>query len=148
MKRHHFSIEINAPREKVWKILWDEKTYSVWTSPFSEGSSMKTDWQEGGKAKFLDASGKQGMLSLIEKKEEPNFVFFRHIGIIKDGKEITEGKEVEKWAPAYENYTLKEKNGTTQLIIDMDIGEEYEEFFNEAWHKALAKAKGLAEREA
>lgn len=27
MERQTFNIEINAQREKVWQILWGEKTY-------------------------------------------------------------------------------------------------------------------------
>jgi hypothetical protein len=147
MERHTFKIEIEAPREKVWKILWGEKTYSAWTAAFSEGSKVETDWQEGGKALFLNASGEEGMVSIIEKKDPPSFMSFRHIGIVKDGKEMTEGEEVEKWAPAYENYTLKEADGKTELVVDMDVDNEYKEYFVETWPKALAKAKELAERE-
>lgn len=146
MKRHRFTTDINVPREKIWQILWDKKTYSAWTSPFSEGSKMETDLQEGSRVFFLNAAGDAGMISIIEKKDEPNFISFRHIGIIKDGKEITEGKEIEKWTPSYENYTLKEKNGITQLMVDIDIDEKYKDFFYEAWPKALANVKSLSEQ--
>jgi hypothetical protein len=37
--------------------------------------------------------------------------------------------------PAFENYTFKEKNGKTDVLVDMDINEEYAEMF-----KACGKA--------
>jgi len=38
MKKIQFSTEINAPKEKVWNVLWDDATYRKWVSVFSEGS--------------------------------------------------------------------------------------------------------------
>ena len=42
MGKKQFKIEIAAPREKVWKILWGDETYPAWTSVFSEGSKVET----------------------------------------------------------------------------------------------------------
>ena len=60
--------------------------------------------------------------------------------------EITTGEKVEKWAGGLENYTLEEKNGSTLLTIEIDIVEEYKDYFNETWPKALAKLKELVEK--
>ena len=48
MEKLKFSININAPREKVWDVLLGEKTYPQWTSVFSPDSisTAETDWQE------------------------------------------------------------------------------------------------------
>lgn len=35
MKVLKFSTEINAPREKVWEVLWKEGSYKKWTKVFS-----------------------------------------------------------------------------------------------------------------
>ena len=40
-----FKIEINASREKVWDVLFGKETYPQWTTVFSEGSMVETDWQ-------------------------------------------------------------------------------------------------------
>jgi hypothetical protein len=48
--------------------------------------------------------------------------------------------------PAFENYTFKEKNGTTEVIVEMDINDEYKEMFEGMWPKALQKLKELAEK--
>ena len=144
MNRQTFNTKINAPREKVWQILWGEKTYSAWTAPFDEGSRAETDWKEGSKVLFLNAEG-EGMVSTIEKSDPPEFMSIKHIGIVKDGKEITEGEDVKKWAPAYENYTLKDAGNKTELIVEMDVADDYKDYFVETWPKALAKVRELAE---
>ena len=43
METLNFSININAPKEKVRKVLWDDSSYREWTSAFSEGSYAETD---------------------------------------------------------------------------------------------------------
>ena len=49
MERKEFTIDINAPREKVWDVLWQDDSYRKWTSVFSEGSHAETDWKKGSK---------------------------------------------------------------------------------------------------
>ncbi|HET7361694.1 MAG TPA: SRPBCC domain-containing protein [Salinimicrobium sp.] len=144
MKRHSFKTEIDAPREKVWEILWGVETYPKWTRVFSETSQVETDWKEGSKVLFLDGNG-NGMVSILEKNNPPEFMSFKHIGIMKDGKEITEGEEVKKWAPAYENYILKSNDGKTELVVDMDVNDESKNYFMETWPKAFVKIKELSE---
>lgn len=145
MERQTFKIEIDAPREKVWRILWGTETYPEWTMPFSENSQVETDWEEGSKVLFLDGQG-NGMVSTIAKKNPPEYMSIKHIGIVKDSKEITEGEEVMKWAPAYENYTLKNVSDNTELVVEMDMENEYKEYFVETWPKALSKVKELSEK--
>ena len=33
----HFTVNINAPKEKVWETLWDDATYRQWTAAFHPG---------------------------------------------------------------------------------------------------------------
>lgn len=47
-----FSIQINAPKEKVWRTMLEDATYRQWTSAFGEGSSFVGDWNEGSKFSF------------------------------------------------------------------------------------------------
>jgi uncharacterized protein YndB with AHSA1/START domain len=37
-----FKTLIDAPREKVWDILWADDTYQKWTAAFCEGSKAIT----------------------------------------------------------------------------------------------------------
>ncbi|AHE68160.1 hypothetical protein Loa_02623 [Legionella oakridgensis ATCC 33761 = DSM 21215] len=68
METLHFSININASKEKVWKILWGDKTFTDWTSVFAEGSYAVSDWMEGSRIQFIDPKSNHGMSSVIEKK--------------------------------------------------------------------------------
>ncbi len=131
-------------RKKVWSVLWDKNSYPKWTSVFAEGSDAITDWEEGSKVLFVSGGG-DGMVSRIETKRPNEFMRFEHMGVIKDNVEDTESEEVKKWAGATEAYTLKEENGTTELSVDMDITEDYKDYFISTWPKALEQVKQLSE---
>jgi len=144
MEKQEFKIAIDAPREKVWNVLWTDDTYREWTSPFSAGSHAETDWKKGSKVLFLDGKG-MGMVSTIAENIPNEYMSFEHRGVVKDGVEDTESEEVKKWAGAHENYTLKNVSGKTELVVDMDINDEYKDMFTEIFPKALQKVKELSE---
>jgi len=144
MEKIEFKATISAPAEKVWKVLWDDQSYRQWTSVFAEGSRAETDWKEGSKILFLDGKG-QGMVAKIESKRENEFMSFSHLGIVADGKEDTTSDKVKEWAGAHENYTLHSLNGKTELIVDMDISDEWKDYFQKTWPMAINKIKELAE---
>jgi hypothetical protein len=139
-----FRIDIDAPRNKVWKVLWDDASYRQWTSLFHEGSYMVTNGKEGDKVHFL-APGGSGMYSEIARNIPEEFMSFRHLGVVKDGKEVPSGG-TEAWVGAMENYTLEETNGKTTVIVDMDIEETELEHFSDVFPKALQKVKELSEQ--
>ena len=144
MKKKFYSAAIHAPKEKIWDILWGKGTYEEWTSAFAEGSTADTDWQQGSKVIFLDGKG-EGMVGRIDKRTDNEYLSIEHLGIFKNGKEILEGPEVDPWAGAHENYTLKEENGITTLDVDMDITTDMEAYFDKTWPRALDKLKEMAE---
>jgi len=140
MKNLKFRININAPKEKVWDALWNEESYRKWTAVFSEGSYAESDWNEGSKIKFLNGNG-EGMYAVIAKKDPYKQMTFKHLG------EITNGVEKEsEWSGAMENYVLTEKDGVTELNADMDASEEYQQFFEDTFPKALEVIKQTAEQ--
>src|SRR3989337_1200165 len=143
MEKQKFKISIDAPREKVWSILWADTTYPVWTSVFSEGSRAETDWKEGSKVLFLDGKG-QGMVSKIAAKKPNEFMSFKHLGTLKDGVEDLESEQAGEWSGSLENYTLKTVNGKTELNVDIDVTEEFKDYFMKTFPKALEKVKALA----
>ncbi|MCZ3364994.1 MULTISPECIES: SRPBCC domain-containing protein [Methanobacterium] len=125
MEKMHFSIVIDAPKEKVWKTMLDEDTYRLWTDVFMPGSHYVGEWSEGSKILFLapDESGKMsGMISRIKENRKYEYVSIEHRGEVEDGKE----KEME-WAGALENYTFHEKDDKTEVLVDMDANEEFKE---------------------
>jgi uncharacterized protein YndB with AHSA1/START domain len=151
MKKLHASIFINAPRQKVWDSMLQDETYREWTSAFNPGSYYRGSWTTGSEMLFLGPSpdgtgGEGGMVSHIEEVREPEFVSVKHLGIIKDGVRLTDGPEVEQWAPSFENYTFTEKDGGTEVSIDMDIEESYHDEFLRYWNGGLEKLKAIAER--
>jgi hypothetical protein len=150
MQKLNFSITINAPKEKVWSTMLEDATYRLWTTPFSEGSYYKGDWSKGSKIIFLGPNpetGKEGgMVIRIAENKLYEYISIEHLGIINDGVEDTTSEEVKKWTPAFEYYTLKEKNGKTEVLVDMDINDEYKEMFEGMWPKALQLLKEIAEK--
>lgn len=144
MQKLHFSVKVNAPKEKVWDTMLGEESYKQWTDVFMEGSYYEGSWSQGSKIRFLapDEEGNmQGMVSRIKENREYEYVSIEHLGFIQNGEEDT----TSDWAGALENYTFREKNGQTEVLVDMDTEEEYAEMFQEMWPKALEKLKKLAE---
>jgi hypothetical protein len=148
MEKLHFSINIHAPKEKVWDVMLGEESYKKWTDVFMAGSYYEGDWNEGSKMLFLapDESGKMGgMVSRIKENRLYEYISIEHLGMVQNGIEDTSSDDVKKWAGALENYTFKENNGTTEVLVDLDSNEEYKEMFEGMWPKALQKLKKLAE---
>jgi hypothetical protein len=145
MVRKEFKTTINAPREKVWEALWQDESYQEWTSVFAAGSKAETDWKKGSKVLFTDGKG-SGMVSRIADTIPNEYMSIEHLGFVKDGVEDTSSDEVKKWAGAMENYTLKNVSGKTELVVDMDLTEEYKDYFSETWPKALEKLKEITEK--
>ena len=151
MQKLHFSITINAPKEKVWHTMVDDKPYREWTAAFNPGSYYKGDWSKGSKILFIGPDPKTGeeggMVSRIAENKPYEFISIEHLGIVKNGVEDTTSEEARKWAPAFENYTFKEKGGATEVLVEMDIEDENKKMFEEMWPKALQKLKEIAEKQ-
>jgi uncharacterized protein YndB with AHSA1/START domain len=142
MKKIQFSVNIRAPREKVWETLWNDATYRQWTSVFSEGSYAVSDWQEGSSIEFLSPGG-SGMYSEIARLVPNEHMSFRHLGEIKNG--VREPRS--DWAGAVESYTLRSNNGSTDVIVDLDATGEFEDYFRNTFPKALEKLKDITEKQ-
>ncbi len=152
MEKLQFSIFINAPKEKVYKVMLTKETYIQWTSAFnpdaSASSTYEGDWSEGSKMRFLGIDEKgvtNGMLSRVEKNVPNEFVSLEHLGEIVNGVEDTTSERAKEWAGAHENYTFKEKDGGTELVVEIDMKDEYKEMFEGMWPKALEKLKEICE---
>ncbi|MEO8512536.1 MAG: SRPBCC domain-containing protein [Ignavibacteria bacterium] len=146
-KKLNVSIFINAPKEKIWSVLLDDETYRKWTTPFMEGSYADGNWEEGSKMYFKGPSGEgmQGMVSRIKLHKPNDVITIEHLGILKDNTEDYESKEAKKWGGSDETYRLESKDSGNMLYIEMDIDEEYLEWFTATWQKAIEKVKELSE---
>ncbi len=151
MQKIHFSIQINAQREKVWDIMLQDTTYREWTEAFHKGSYYKGDWGEGSKILFLGPAetGKKegGMVSRIKENRKYEFISIEHLGIVVDGVEDTTSENAMEWNSALENYTFTEKGGGTEVAVDIEVAnDQYKEIFEGMWPKALLKLKEITER--
>lgn len=148
MEKLNFSIIINAPKEKVYNTMLQDKTYRIWTEVFAPGSHYVGDWSAGSKILFLgpDKDGKLGgMVSRIKENRKNEFVSIEHLGVVADGVEDITSDAVKAWAGSLENYTFKEIDGKTEVLVELDIADEYKDIFNEMWVKALQKLKEVSE---
>lgn len=139
-----FEIEIEASREKVWKVMWVEENYGLWTSAFTEGSFIKGELKQGGRVHLLAPSG-EGMYSDIAYVKENEWLIFSHIGYVKDGEELPLDEETAKWTGSFESYKLSKSATGTLLTVEVDNQKEYHDYMNEAFPKALQILKELCE---
>lgn len=142
-----FSITINAPRQKVWDTMLEDATYREWTKPFNETSYYKGDWSEGSKILFLgtDKNGENedGMISRIAKNIPLEYISIQHLGVIENGIE----KRWEEGSEGFENYSFKEKEGSTVVDIELtNLPDSYLDMMNTMWPKALEILKTLSEK--
>lgn len=146
MKPMHFSITIRAPKEKVWNTMLQQETYRIWTAEFMEGLYYEGSWEQGKKILFLGPDG-SGLTSVITENRPYRYLSIKHLGIVKNGTDDTESPEAKAWLPAYENYTLAERDGSTELKVDMSgfPAEDEQIMMADAWPKALARLKSLCE---
>jgi hypothetical protein len=150
MQKLHFSMLINAPKDKVWHAMLDDQPYREWTNAFNEGSYYKGSLEKGSKILFLgpdpNTGVEGGMVSRIAENKPYEFISIEHLGIVQNGVEDTTSEAARKWSPAFENYTFNDKDGATDVLVDMDAEDEYVQMFNEMWPKGLRKLKELAEK--
>lgn len=144
MEKLHFSISIKAAKEKVWHTMLDEASYRKWVTAFYEGSYYKGNWALGSKILFLSPEG-DGMVSKIVANIPYQFISIEHLGSVSKGIEDMESPFAKAFAGAHENYTFRENNGYTEVLVDIDSTKEYKGMFEDMWPKALALLKTLSE---
>ena len=85
------------------------------------------------------------MVSLVREVRPYDRVSIENIGIVQDGREDTSSEAVKSWAGTHEDYTFKEVEGKTEVLVEMDTDEQNKEMFQGIWPKALKKLKDLVE---
>ncbi len=152
MIKLQYQVSINAPVTKVYDFMLgvnNKSTYEEWTSLFNPTSTYEGSWDKGNKILFIgvDEKGeKGGLVSRIVENIPNQFVSIQHYGLVKADREITEGPEVEKWANGFENYSFEENNGTITVTVELDSTEDFIDYMNQHYPKALDKLKELCEK--
>ena len=144
VKTLEFQVEIAAPVEKVWDVMFSPEGYTLWTAPFVAGSYFEGSWAEGERMHFL-APGGSGMVAEIAANRPREFVSIKHLGYVFNGVEDTTSDGVRSWAPAYENYRFESVPGGTLVKVEHDTLVSFEEYMQDTWPKALAALGALCE---
>ncbi len=146
-----YTIDIDAPKQKVWDMMLADQTYREWTSAFHEGSYFEGSWDKGSHIKFLamDDGKLSGMSSKVIENIPYQFISLEMLGEVIDGAEDTTSERAKQWIGAHENYTLSEEGGTTTVDIELDgenVSPEMNQMFDNMWPQGLAKLKEIVER--
>lgn len=142
MTEMRFTVEINAPKEKVWDTLWQDETFREWADIIDPGTYMVGDLKEGSEVQYISGNG-YGVTSLVVKLIPSEYVLLRHSAdTVGTG---TKQREKE-WTGGAESYLLTEKSGATTLTVAFDVPSELEEYFQINYPSALETIKALAEK--
>ncbi|MBC7829002.1 MAG: SRPBCC domain-containing protein [Chitinophagaceae bacterium] len=145
MKKLEFKIEIAASRQKVWDTMLDPVTYKKWVEVSWPASSYEGSWKQGENIKFISPSG-EGTLATIVELRPYEFILANHIAVIKkDGSDDRDSEIAKGWVGTTESYNFSEKNGKTELKVEINTNPDWEKMFTDGWPDALAKLKEMSE---
>lgn len=144
MKVQHFNIQIQAARAHVWEKMLGPESYQQWTEPFCPGSHYKGAWDEGASIHFLDPEG-SGMISRIAVNRPLEYISIQHLGFLDKGQVDVDSPAAKSMVDARENYTLRDQDGGTLVLIDTHVTPEFEAYMAEAWPRSLQRLKEICE---
>lgn len=145
MKKLEFRIDIAASKQKVWDTMLNPETYKKWVSASWPGSYYEGTWKQGEDIKFL-SPGHGGTLATLVEHKPYEHLLAKHIAIIDSaGKEDRKGDDAKGWIGTTEAYRFTEKNGQTELKVEINTSPDWEKMFTDGWPNALAKLKEISE---
>jgi uncharacterized protein YndB with AHSA1/START domain len=143
-----FVIDIDAPVETVYSKMLAKSTYDEWTTEFNPTSTFKGSWDKGEKIVFVstdDMEHEDGMVCKVKENIANKFVSLEVLGIMKGSKEIITGEAADKWKGSLENYYYYPNGNGTKLRVVTDVTEEFKDYFEAVWPKALMRLKEICE---
>lgn len=133
------SIQIDAPKEKVWKVLTNPDDINKWFF----GTTIETDWVQGGPIVFRGEWGGQSYKDegIIKKIEAMKALHFTHLSSRANKPAESENYELIKFD------LIEEDGNRTQLVLTEENlpSAEAREKSSGLWKEALKVLKGLAE---
>ncbi len=144
MKTIKKTIDIQASKNNVWKVLTEDQYNRQWYAIFSAGTKAKTDWKVGSNVLFVDDS-ESGLIGKIVSNKPNELLSIEYTGMVFNGKEDYEHKDAKALKGGREIYELLQNGGGTQLIVSGDIPEGMYNSMAAFWDKAMEKLKSLAE---
>jgi hypothetical protein len=149
MQKLTYSVEISAPAAIVWRVLWEKASYEQWTKPFSPGSTYEGSFEAEGDRVHFHNGEDGGMYSVVARRVENEFMSIQHLGVLgKNGEELPPAPDTEQWSNIYEDYTLSPIENGVRLDITLEMDDEYIDFMNDAFPRALGIVKSLSEQQA
>lgn len=139
MKLLEFKIQINAPAEKVWSILFTQDADGNWPAAMNEGNYFEGKWEEGSIMRFLDSEN-NGMYNQIEKNIPHRELVMKHLGWIYDGE-----LSPQDWEDSTVTYLLESNENGTLLTGKINALDEFVDFFNSKYPPNFEKIKKLSE---
>lgn len=137
-----FEIKINAARDKVWGVLWQDKTLRDWAGLVDPGTYMAGELKEGSTVQFNSAEG-YGVTSLVAKLIPNEYILFRHKA---DTQDNGDNSREDQWTGGNESYTLTEEDGITTLKMKLDVPPELKQIMGTSYPGALQRIKELSEQ--
>lgn len=146
MKKLTFKTAIAASRQKVWDTMLNPDTYRIWVNDSWPGSYYEGKWGKGENLRFLMPNEGGTLAKLVEFKPY-EFVLVEQIASInKDGSEDRDSAEAKTWVGSTESYTFTEKNGKTELLVEVNTFPEWASMFEDGWPRALDRLKQISEQ--
>lgn len=151
MIRMTYHVDIHAPVNQVYDTmlgLSDKSTYNAWALEFHPSSHFRGSWEPGATIRFIgvdDQGEESGMIMRVADNRPGEYVSLKAIGVVSAGQDLYSGEGADEWIGSQENYTYREQNGITSVTVEIDYPENFEEYFNEAYPKALNRLKQYAE---
>jgi uncharacterized protein YndB with AHSA1/START domain len=147
MQKLYYSVEISAPKEKIWDVLWNRATYKKWAYVIDPEQYLENDWhtwEKGSKLRFMHPSG-YGVAAVIEEYQPYQKISYKVTSDIIEGKEQAFSDESKAWANAVEVYTLEPRQNHVLLSGAFDVPDAHKDELMTSYPKALQIVKELAE---
>ena len=141
MNEMTFTIDVKAPKEKVWNTLWQDRTFRQWAGIIDPGTYMVGELAEGHDIQFLSGNG-YGVTSFVECLTPNEYLLLRHKADTQNNGKQERDKE---WSGGKEVYTLTEKDGITTLNILFYVPPNQKKYFTDTYPKAMDVIKFLSE---
>ena len=145
MEHLEYTVEINAPRKKVWDTMLNEDTYKQWVANAWPNSYYKGSWTKGEEISFLSGGG--GTLAHLDDVKPHEHILARHVAVINsNGAQERRSEVTDGWIGSIEEYKFSEHEGKTQLKVIIETSPAWVQMFDEGWPKALKDLKDLCEK--
>jgi len=141
-----FTTTIKASAKKVWDIMTSHGTYEEWTGAAFPGSTFEGEWKKGARMRFMGPEGSGTLVEFVDLVPAKLARAVHRAVLLPGGKEDRESEMAKGWIGTTEDYTLTEKNGTTEFVVEMKTTPAWKSMFEESWPKILAKLKEICEK--